>query len=214
MDRLSEETKKPNGLTTRKGLNLAGRHDHRWSCPGTLEPTGRAAGQRSSWQRKSAASSARTVRNRCTRTRMYGSVGGGGSNPPADPIERSRYAAARTGPLRPRTSHAGGLVLHWPLTEASTGCWRSTWAMMPTPPAPCAASSPGRSTPETRIAFVHWPCKEALSVTFEAGCENKCASPYIGERFGENSVGGKWLMGAVLRIALTLAGRGKGAVGG
>ena len=48
----------------------------------------------------------------------------------------------------------------------------------------------------------------------EAGCENKCASPYIGERFGENSVGGKWLMGAVLRIPLTLTGRGNGALGG
>jgi hypothetical protein len=130
-------------------------------------------------------------------------------------VERSRYAAARTGLLRLRISHAGGLVLHWPLTEASTGCWRSTWAMMPTPPAPCAASSPGRSTSETRIALGHCPCKEGLPVTnLEAGCENKCASPYIGERLGENSVGGKWLMGAVLRIALTLTGRGQGAVWG
>ena len=40
--------------------------------------------------------------------------------------------------------------------------------------------------------------------------ENKCASPYIGERFGENSVGGKWLMGALLRIPLTLLGYGNG----
>ena len=40
------------------------------------------------------------------------------------------------------------------------------------------------------------------------------ASPYIGERFGENSVGGKWLMGAGLRIPLTLLGRGKGRLGG
>jgi len=37
-------------------------------------------------------------------------------------VERSRYAAARTGLLRLRTSHAGGLVLHWPLTEAPAGC--------------------------------------------------------------------------------------------
>ena len=50
--------------------------------------------------------------------------------------------------------------------------------------------------------------------SFEPGCENKCASPYIGERFGENSVGGKWLMGALLRIPLTLLGHGNGAVGG
>jgi hypothetical protein len=70
-------------------------------------------------------------------------------------------------------------------------------------------------TSETRIALGHCPYKEELPVTsVEAGCENKCASPYIGERFGENSVGGKWLMGAVLRIALTLTGRGQGAVGG
>ena len=38
------ETKKPDGLTTREGLNLAGRHDHRWSCPGAMRPTGRAPG--------------------------------------------------------------------------------------------------------------------------------------------------------------------------
>jgi hypothetical protein len=48
------------------------------------------------------------------------------------------------------------------------------------------------------------PYKEELPVTnLEAGSDNKCASPYIGERFGKNSVGGKWLMGAVLRIPLT-----------
>ena len=40
-------------------------------------------------------------------------------------------------------------------------------------------------------------CEEGLQVTnLEAGRENKCASPYIGQRFDENSVGGKWLMGA------------------
>src|SRR6266404_8643517 len=46
----------PDGLTTREGLNLAGRHDHRWSCPGAMKPNGLSYGQRSSWQRKSAAS--------------------------------------------------------------------------------------------------------------------------------------------------------------
>ena len=50
--------------------------------------------------------------------------------------------------------------------------------------------------------------------SFEPGCENKCASPYMGERFGENGVGGKWLMGALLRIPLTFLGHGKGAVRG
>ena len=38
------ETQRPEGLTTREGLNLAGRHDHRWSCPGAMRPTGRAPG--------------------------------------------------------------------------------------------------------------------------------------------------------------------------
>src|ERR1035441_586134 len=38
------ETKRSEGLTTREGLNLAGRHDHRWSCPRALRPTGRAPG--------------------------------------------------------------------------------------------------------------------------------------------------------------------------
>jgi hypothetical protein len=50
--------------------------------------------------------------------------------------------------------------------------------------------------------------------SFEARCEKKCASPYIGERFSENSVGGKCLMGAVLRITLTLSGPRQEAVGG
>jgi len=38
------ETQTPDGLTTREGLNLAGRHDHRRSCPGALKPMGRATG--------------------------------------------------------------------------------------------------------------------------------------------------------------------------
>jgi hypothetical protein len=38
------ETRRPEGLTTREGLNLAGRHDPRWSCPGALKPTGRTPG--------------------------------------------------------------------------------------------------------------------------------------------------------------------------
>jgi len=44
--------------------------------------------------------------------------------------------------------------------------------------------------------------------------ENKCASPYIGERIGENGVGGKWLMGAWLCTPLTLSGQGNWVVGG
>jgi hypothetical protein len=44
--------------------------------------------------------------------------------------------------------------------------------------------------------------------------EKKCASPYMGERLSENGVGGKWLMGALLCIPLTLMGRGNGVLGG
>jgi hypothetical protein len=58
------------------------------------------------------------------------------------------------------------------------------------------------------------PCQAVRVANPEAGCEKKCPSPYIGERFGENSVGGKWLMGVGLRIPLTLLGRRQGAVGG
>ena len=49
-------TMKPDGLTTREGLNLAGRHDHRWSCSGSDEADWPSYRQRPSWQRKSAAS--------------------------------------------------------------------------------------------------------------------------------------------------------------
>ena len=42
----------------------------------------------------------RTARNRRTRTRMSGGVGGGGRNPPADPIELSRFAAGGGAALR------------------------------------------------------------------------------------------------------------------
>src|SRR6266446_6758376 len=47
---------KPDGLTTREGLNLAGRHDHRGSCSGSDEADWPSYRQRPSWQRKSAAS--------------------------------------------------------------------------------------------------------------------------------------------------------------
>ena len=36
----NEPVMTPDGLTTREGLNLAGRHDHRWSCPGAMKPIG------------------------------------------------------------------------------------------------------------------------------------------------------------------------------
>ena len=73
----------PESLTTWEGLNLAGRHDHRWSCSGSDEADWPSYRQRPSWQRKSAAQSARTARNRRTRTRMSGGVGAGRSILPA-----------------------------------------------------------------------------------------------------------------------------------
>ncbi len=54
--------------------------------PGALKPTGRALGSDHRGRERVAALSVRTARNRRTRTRMYGGVGGGGSNPPADLI--------------------------------------------------------------------------------------------------------------------------------
>ncbi len=48
------KTKRPERLTTREGLNLAGRHDRRWSCPSD-EADRPSYGQRSARQRKSAA---------------------------------------------------------------------------------------------------------------------------------------------------------------
>ena len=54
--------------------------------PGALKPTGRALGSDHRGRERVAALSVRTARNRRTRTRMSGGVGGGGRNPPADPI--------------------------------------------------------------------------------------------------------------------------------
>src|SRR5438093_2907007 len=48
----NEPVMTPDGLTTREGLNLAGRHDHRWSCPGAMRPNRLSYGQRSPWQRE------------------------------------------------------------------------------------------------------------------------------------------------------------------
>ena len=54
--------------------------------PGALKPTGRALGSDHRGRERVAALSVRTARNRRTRTRMSGGVGGGRGNPPADPI--------------------------------------------------------------------------------------------------------------------------------
>ena len=49
--------------------------------PGALKPTGRALGSDHGGRERVAALSVRTARNRRTRTRMSGGVGGGGRNP-------------------------------------------------------------------------------------------------------------------------------------
>jgi hypothetical protein len=54
--------------------------------PRVLKPIGRALGSDHRGRERVAALSVRTARNRRTRTRMSGGVGGGGRNPPADPI--------------------------------------------------------------------------------------------------------------------------------
>src|ERR1039458_2154052 len=54
--------------------------------PGAVKPIGRALGSDHRGRERVAALSVRTGRNRRTRTRMSGGVGGGGRNPPADPI--------------------------------------------------------------------------------------------------------------------------------
>ena len=89
----------PEGLTTREGLNLAGR-----TRPSVVLSRGDEAdwlspGQRSLWQRKSGCS----IRQDCQEprwlsgTRMSGGVGGGGRNPPADPIRPPVYHTISTG---------------------------------------------------------------------------------------------------------------------
>ena len=56
--------------------------------PGAMKPIGRALGSDHRGRERVAALSVRTARNRRTRTRMSGGVGGGRGNPPADPISR------------------------------------------------------------------------------------------------------------------------------
>src|SRR6185503_5447310 len=77
----NEPGKTPDGLTTREGLNLA----DSTTITGrrlALMPNG-GAGREPAWQRKSAAQSFGTARNRRTRTRMSGGVGAGRSILPA-----------------------------------------------------------------------------------------------------------------------------------
>jgi hypothetical protein len=83
----SNEPVKPDGLTTREGLNLAGR-----TRPSVVLTRSDEADWLSIWAANIMAEKEwllrplRTARNRRTRTRMYGGVGAGRGNPPGDPI--------------------------------------------------------------------------------------------------------------------------------
>ena len=81
----NEPGKTPDGLTTREGLNLA----DSTTITGrrlALMPNG-GAGREPAWQRKSAAQSFGTARNRRTRTRLSGGVGAGRSILPATRLD-------------------------------------------------------------------------------------------------------------------------------
>jgi hypothetical protein len=78
--------------------------------PGAMKPIGRALGSDHRGRERVAALSVRTARNRRTRTRMYGGVGGGRGNPPADPI---------------RNAHVSSVISSRPMENAKVGCARS-----------------------------------------------------------------------------------------
>ena len=78
---------RPEGLTTREGLNLAGR-----TRPSVVLTRSDEADRLSIWaaiivaEKEWLLRPSRTARNRRTRTRMYGGVGARRGNPPGDPI--------------------------------------------------------------------------------------------------------------------------------
>ena len=83
----------PDGLTTREGLNLAGR-----TRPSVVLSWSDEADRLSIWaaiivaEKEWLLHPLRTARNRRTRTRMYGGVGARRGNPPGDPIGCYRHA--------------------------------------------------------------------------------------------------------------------------
>jgi hypothetical protein len=84
------ETKRPDGLTTREGLNLAGRHDHRGSCPGALTPTGRAPGS-DHRGRERVLLRPQGLSGTAARGPACTVVWEAGGNPPGDPIRPRIY---------------------------------------------------------------------------------------------------------------------------
>ena len=91
----------PDGLTTREGLNLAGR-----TRPSVVLTRSDEAERLSIWaaiivaEKEWLPRPLRTARNRRTRTRMYGGVGAGRGNPPGDPICRKGGLSACPAPRR------------------------------------------------------------------------------------------------------------------
>ena len=85
----SNEPGAPEGLTTREGLNLAGR-----TRPSVVLTRSDEADRLSIWAATIMAEKEwllrplRTARNRRTRTRMYGGVGARRGDPPGDPIRQ------------------------------------------------------------------------------------------------------------------------------
>ena len=92
----SRTTKRPDGLTTREGLNLAGR-----TRPSVVLTRSDEADRLSIWAAVTMAEKEwllrplRTARNRRTRTRMYGGVGARRGNPPGDPIRQRAHNPGR-----------------------------------------------------------------------------------------------------------------------
>src|SRR6266404_2170406 len=86
-----------------------------------MKPIGRASGSDHRGRERVAARSARTARNRRTRTRMYGGVGGGRGNPPADPI---RVWILSVSQIRYRRMNPNMLFV---LPAWSLGNWEFFW---------------------------------------------------------------------------------------
>src|SRR5258708_2074408 len=108
----SNEPANPDGLTTREGLNLAGR-----TRPSVVLSRSDEADRLSIWaaiimaEKEWLLHPLRTARNRRTRTRMYGGVGARRGNPPGDPIRHGSHFASRICFLRDSASAARSAAL-------------------------------------------------------------------------------------------------------
>jgi len=148
----SNEPANPDGLTTREGLNLAGR-----TRPSVVLSRSDEADRPSIWAAITMAEKEwlllplRIARNRRTRTRMYGGVGARRGNPPGDPIvrrgdggwlnsdflawwqSRPTKAATPADVVQPRSSRAWRVA---PRVAAWPECRRSSTGLPDAAPAP------------------------------------------------------------------------------